>query len=72
MPLTARPSAPAVPSPQIQSNAALTSLSVPVLASVVGDVYVRHTHPLPAFAACRVCVRSGPPRARAAMCPPCL
>eukprot|EP00962_Isochrysis_galbana_P018529 scaffold5354_cov67-Isochrysis_galbana.AAC.1 len=55
VPLTARPFAPAVP--QIADHDALTSLSVPVLASVGGNFKVRHTQPplLPTLPACRVC-----------------
>eukprot|EP00962_Isochrysis_galbana_P039447 scaffold14113_cov50-Isochrysis_galbana.AAC.1 len=63
-------SAPAVP-PQINTNKALTSLSVPVLASVGGYFKVRHTHP-PASRICGLpCVRSirSPTRARGYVSP---
>eukprot|EP00962_Isochrysis_galbana_P052439 scaffold23839_cov100-Isochrysis_galbana.AAC.1 len=67
----ARSSAPAVP--QIVPDAALTSLSFPVLASVGGNFTVRHTHPpashtscLPAVCALGRLIRLPP---RASMCP---
>eukprot|EP00962_Isochrysis_galbana_P018466 scaffold5326_cov136-Isochrysis_galbana.AAC.7 len=56
VPSTARPSALAVPPLQIEDTA-LTSLSVPVLASVVGNFWVRHTHPPASHTSCLPCVR---------------
>eukprot|EP00962_Isochrysis_galbana_P007885 scaffold2143_cov51-Isochrysis_galbana.AAC.1 len=55
VPLTARPSAPAVP--QISYIWIFTSLSVPVLASVGGALSVRHTHPA-SHTSCLPCVPS--------------
>eukprot|EP00962_Isochrysis_galbana_P050446 scaffold21819_cov28-Isochrysis_galbana.AAC.1 len=64
------------PPRQIFINAALTSLSVPVLASVGGLFHVRHAQPPASRTCCLPCVRSavrsGTPRARASMCPRCL
>eukprot|EP00962_Isochrysis_galbana_P039448 scaffold14113_cov50-Isochrysis_galbana.AAC.2 len=65
------PSAPAVPT-QIDNNAALTSLSVPVLPSVGRYFYVRHTHPPASRICCLPSVRSirPPSGARVDVSPP--
>eukprot|EP00962_Isochrysis_galbana_P037107 scaffold12927_cov45-Isochrysis_galbana.AAC.1 len=55
-PFDGGPSAPAVP--QMFANIYITSLSVPVLASVGGDCIVRHTRPPASHTSCLPCVPS--------------